>query len=173
MTWDWTEEHTAPEAWSIKDDGMADWAVRKIQDEVAERDRLVSLADQQIEELKQKRMDIITRCDRRTQYLTDHLHEYFKTVKTKETSTTKSYQLLSGKLVQRRQQPEYVRDDDTLTNWALTHAPDLVTVNPSVNWGELKKRTTISGETVVLVDTGEVISGVVAKSRDDIFEVKT
>jgi hypothetical protein len=40
-----------------------------------------------------------------------------------------------------------------------------------VNWADLKKQTTVDGETVVYTETGEVVPGVVAKAREDVFEV--
>ena len=44
-------EYELDESFSIKDDRLADWALRKIREEEAERDRLIRIAEEQIEEL--------------------------------------------------------------------------------------------------------------------------
>jgi S-DNA-T family DNA segregation ATPase FtsK/SpoIIIE len=71
----------------------------------------------------------------------------------------------------KQQQPEFVRDEKALVEWAEKSAPDFIKVAKSVNWADLKKSTTLDGETVVYAETGEVVPGVVAKAREDVFEV--
>jgi hypothetical protein len=55
--------------------------------------------------------------------------------------------------------------------WAKDNAPAYVQVKESVAWGELKKATETQGDKVIFKDTGEVVPGVVAKERPDVFEV--
>ncbi len=161
----------ADEAFVINNDSKADWAIRKIKDERTERDRLMALADEQIRELQEKKKKLAERCDARTGHLSALLRFYFDTVETATTKTQSSYKLLSGKLVLKKQQPEYQRDETALLDWAKTNTPGLVQVKESVAWGELKKLTSLDGEMVVLTETGEIVSGVVAVPRDDVFEV--
>ena len=162
----------ASDSFAIDNDRKADWAIRKIKTERAERDRLVALADEQIRELMEKKKELTERCETRTAHLGTLLRLYFDTVETTATKTQASYKLLSGKLVLKRQAPEYQRDETALLDWAKANAPDMVQTKESVTWGDLKKLTTLDGEKVVLAETGEIVSGVVAVPREDVFEVQ-
>ena len=161
-----------PERFIIDSDKKADWAIEKIKAERAEFDRLRKIALDCIAELNQRVKELQERTDRRTGNLEALLVEYFHTVTpTKTTKTQTQYELLSGKLVLKKQQPEYVLDEAALLDWAKANAPDMVQTKESVTWGELKKLTTLDGEKVVLAETGEIVSGVVAVPREDVFEV--
>ena len=157
--------------WEISNDQSADWAIGKVLEEYAERDRLIALADAKIAELNEAKRNIRERSEGRIAYLTSALQAYFQTVKTRDTKTMRKYQLITGTLVLKRQQPEYVLDEAALLDWAKANAPDMVQTKESVTWGELKKLTTLDGEKVVLAETGEIVSGVVAVPREDVFEV--
>ena len=160
------------QGFTIDSDNKADWAIEQILTAVAERDRLTRIANDRIAELNKQKADISEKTDRNTQFLTDKLFEYFQTVKPSSiTKTQTTFKLLSGKLVQKKQQPEYVRDEAAMIDWARASAPDYIKVEERLNWGDLKKQTTLDGEAVVLADTGEIIPGVVAKARPDVFEV--
>lgn len=159
------------EFFQIDNDSKADWAIEKIMAENAERDRLIKLADERIKELSDKKKELIDKAADKTSYLTALLRMYFDTIEPKATKTQATYKLLSGKLVLKHQQPEYVLDDALMVSWAKTAAPAYIKVKESINWAELKKLTVVNGETVVLADTGEVIPGAVAKERPDVFEV--
>ena len=139
--------------------------------ENAERDRLIKLADERIKELSDKKKELTDKAADKTSYLTALLRMYFDTIEPKATKTQATYKLLSGKLVLKHQQPEYVLDDAQMVSWAKAAAPAYVKVKESINWAELKKLTVVNGETVLLADTGEVVPGVVAKVREDVFEV--
>lgn len=161
-----------PERFVIDSDKKADWAIEKIKDERAEFERLRKIALDRIAELNQRVKELQERTDRRTGNLEALLVEYFQTVKpTKVTKTQAQYELLSGKLVMKHQQPEYRRDENALLDWAKANAPDMVQTKEIVTWGELKKLTTLDGEKVVLTETGEIVDGVVAVPREDVFEV--
>lgn len=165
------ETEEKPE-FQIDNDNTADWAIEKVMEAIAERDRLVRIADQRIQELEEQKRVLGERADRNTQYLTGKLFDYFQTVSPSSvTKTQTSYKLLTGKLVLKKQQPEYVRDDAAMLAWARKTAPSYIKVTESVAWGELKKVTSLDGKAVVLTDTGEVVQGVVAMERPDVFEV--
>lgn len=165
------QENQEPQQFIIDNDTKADWAVRTIQENVALRDRLTALADAQIKELQEKKMMFAERCQKNTQYLSDSLFVYFQGCKTQDTKTQSKYQLVSGTLLLKKQAPEYVRDEQVMIPWAEASAPSFIRIEKRINWGDLKKFTEVQGEAVVLKDTGEIIPGVVAKARDDVFEV--
>ena len=154
----------------ITDDLMADWAVEKINAARAERDRLVSLVQEKIEQLQEKRQLYIVNFEENTSYLRAKLMDYFMTVKTQDTKTMKKYKLVSGTLVLKKQQSVYERDEGALLAWAETTVPELVKVKKEVNWADLKKQADVSGDKLLL--DGEIIPGVTVVEREDVFEVQ-
>ena len=154
----------------ITNDLMADWAVEKINAARAERDRLVSLVQEKIEQLQEKRQLYMSNYEENTSYLRGKLMDYFLTVKTQNTKTMKKYKLVSGTMVLKRQQPLYERDEGALLAWAETTVPELVKVTKEVSWADLKKQTDISGDKLLL--DGEIIPGVTVVEREDVFEVQ-
>ena len=154
----------------ITDDVMADWAVEKINAARAERDRLLALVQEKMEQLEEKRKLYIVNFEESTSYLRAKLMDYFMTVKTQDTKTMKKYKLVSGTLVLKRQQPVYERDEGALLTWAETTAPELVKVKKEVSWADLKKQADVSGDKLLL--DGEIIPGVTVVEREDVFEVQ-
>ena len=154
----------------ITDDVMADWAVEKINAARAERDRLLALVQEKMEQLEEKRKLYIVNFEESTSYLRAKLMDYFMTVKTQDTKTMKKYKLVSGTLVLKRQQPVYERDESALLAWAETTAPELVKVKKEVSWADLKKQADVSGDKLLL--DGEIIPGVTVVEREDVFEVQ-
>jgi hypothetical protein len=162
-----------PEGFCVDDDKKADWAVETVLEAEAERDRLIALANAKIKEINDQKVLLAEKCANSTSYLRMLLRVYFDNVKpSTSTKTQETYKLLSGKLVLKRQAPEFIRDEKAMVDWAESSAPDYIKIIKSVNWADLKKATVVDGETVVFTETGEVIQGVVAKDREDVFEVK-
>ena len=154
----------------ITDDLLADWAVEKINAARAERDRLVSLVQEKMEQLEEKRKLYIVDFEDNTSYLRTKLMDYFMTVKTQDTKTMKKYKLVSGTLVLKKQQSVYERDEGALLAWAETTVPELVKVKKEVSWADLKKQADVSGDNLLL--DGEIIPGVTVVEREDVFEVQ-
>lgn len=169
---DLLDEYPAEAFRIIDNDSKANWAVKQILKDRADTNRLIALADEEINYLHDRRKALMERQESREGYLKALLMDYFERVEPSTTTKTQTtYKLLAGKLVKKRQQPEYQRDDAALLDWAKANAPDMVQTKESVTWGELKKLTTLDGEKVVLAETGEIVSGVVAVPREDVFEV--
>ena len=159
-------------AFEITNDSTADWAVEMVNAARAERDRLVSLADEKIKRLQEKKQLYFDNCESATSYLRGKLMEYFQTVKTQDTKTMKKYKLVSGTLILKHQQPEYIRDEPQMVEWAEREAPEYVRTIKTISWGDLKKNTQVVGDRVCLIDSGEVIPGVAVVEREDVFEVQ-
>lgn len=155
----------------VTDDRKADWAIEKVLEATAERDRITAIADARIKELQAQKQAIAEKCANATSFLTSKLYGYFQTVTPTETKTQKTYKLLSGKLVLKHREPEFVVNQCDATSWAAVSAPAFVKVEKTFTWGAYKKYTTVQGENVVSTETGEVIPGIVAKAREDVFEV--
>lgn len=140
----------------IDNDSKADWAVQQILEAQAERDRLQALCDEQIAALKDKRQELADKCEKETAWLRGSLMAYMETVKTKETKTQASYQLLSGKLVKKFAKPDFVHDDECLYAYAKQHEPAFIRVKESFDWAAFKKHLHIVDGVIVNAD-GEVV----------------
>ena len=158
-------------AFTIDSDKKADWAIGKIKEEQENTNRLRLIAMSKIAELQNKIKELDERTERRTGNLKALLMDYMRTVKpTKQTKTQTQYELLSGKLVWKKQQPLYERDEAALLTWAEQTIPELVKVKKEVNWADLKKQADVSGDKLLL--DGEIIPGVTVIEREDVFEVQ-
>ena len=158
-------------AFTIDSDKKADWAIGKIKEEQENTNRLRLIATSKIVELQSRIKELDERTERRTGNLKALLMDYMQTVKpTKQTKTQTQYELLSGKLVWKKQQPVYERDEGALLAWAETTAPELVKVKKEVSWADLKKQADVSGDKLLL--DGEIIPGVTVVEREDVFEVQ-
>ena len=158
-------------AFTIDSDKKADWAIGKIKEEQENTIRLRQIAISKIVELQNKIKELDERTERRTGNLKAMLMDYMQTVKpTKQTKTQTQYELLSGKLVWKKQQSLYERDEAALLAWAETTAPELVKVKKEVSWADLKKQVDVSGDKLLL--DGEIIPGVTVVEREDVFEVQ-
>ena len=158
-------------AFTIDSDKKADWAIGKIKEEQENTNRLRMIAMSKIAELQCRIKELDERTERRTGNLKALLMDYMQTVKpTKQTKTQTQYELLSGKLVWKKQQPLYERDETALLTWAEQTIPELVKVKKEVSWADLKKRADVSGDNLLL--DGEVIPGVTVIEREDVFEVQ-
>lgn len=124
----------------IDTDTKADWAVKVIQQEKAEVERLTKVIDEEIEMLKLKKQRIADGLDNKIGYLQGKLFEYFKIVQSKELKTCYKYKLPSGELVYNKETVKYERDDEKIIQWLTDHNHmDYIKVKPSVDWAELKK----------------------------------
>ena len=150
--------------WRIENDQQADWAIRKIREAMEDVERWKAFYAVKIAEIENQ-------VDRDTANLRAALEIYFNGQKHKVTKTQESYQLPSGKLVLKKQQPEFVRDEEKLLPWVKQNCPELVKVTESTNWAELKKRIAVNGSDAVTADA-EVIPGITVQERPDVFRVE-
>lgn len=148
----------------ITDDRCADWAIRKIADERSEYDRLKALADEQIAAINEKVAAARKRMENGTSYLTSCLADFFATVPHKETKTTEKYRLLSGTLT--------LLDETKLVPWLKANGyGELVKVEESTRWADLKKLLSYTGDIATLTETGEIVEGVTVYETPGIFTV--
>lgn len=124
----------------IDTDTKADWALKIIQKERQEVERLTKTIDEEIEMLKLKKQRIIDSLDNKIGFLQGKLFEYFNTVESRELKTCYKYKLPSGELVYNKETVKYERDDEKIIQWLTDHNHmDYIKVKPSVDWAELKK----------------------------------
>lgn len=155
------------ERWSIKDDKSAEWALKKIREAQEDTARWNTYYAAQMETIERQNADTVA-------YFTALLEAWFKTVPHKATKTQESYQLPSGKLVRKLQQPAYERDADALLKWAKTNLPEAIKVKEEASWTDIKNRIgkVMPDGSAVDKETGEIIDGVTVIERDPVFKVE-
>ena len=157
------------ERWTIQDDTAAEWALTKIRERNAERDRIVSTCQAMAREYEAKARDEQEKAQRDNSYLEFALREYFETVPHKATKTQESYRLPGGALKLKQQAPELERDDAVL----MEAYPEFVLTTRRLQWAELKKtRVEIAGEAAIDRETGEIIGAITVIPRDPEFIVE-
>lgn len=158
------------ESFKIENDKTADWAIAQIQEAEAERDRLVALAESQIDDLNNKIEELKTKCENDTKYLKGCLAMYFETVPSKETKTQKSYKLLSGTLVFKKPSQKINHDDEKLLEFL--DGTEFIKVKKSIDWAEYKKVLTISDSEVIDSETGEIVEACTVEDVPASFTIK-
>ena len=145
----------------ITDDRCADWAIR-----------LKALADEQIAAINEKVAAARKRMENGTSYLTSCLADFFATVPHKETKTTEKYRLLSGTLTFKKGTTKTKLDETKLVPWLKANGyGELVKVEESTRWADLKKLLSYTGDIATLTETGEIVEGVTVYETPGIFTV--
>lgn len=166
------EEEVKHEGFIVDNDLKADWCLDKIKEANSEYNRLEMVIKAKIEQLNTALKKAQEKRDSDVSFFTYKLREYFNTVKTKDTKTQRVYILPSGKLIEKQQQPEFVKDDEALLNWVKENTPEFVKIKESIDWAGLKKNIQINGEIAINKVTGEIIDGITVKEREPEFKVE-
>lgn len=149
----------------VDNDQKAEWCLQKIreaQNDKAAWKRFYEAQYQRVEEA----------ADATISQMSLMLQEYFDAVPHKINKASEVYQLPSGKLVSKKQEPEYSRTESEVINWLKANDMDeFVKIKESLDWAGLKEKVTVVGENVVTED-GEVVPGVKVTPREDIFKVE-
>lgn len=149
----------------IDTDAKAEWALQKIREARADRDRFVKWYTDKIKEIKEQ-------CDFNTMNLERMLKEYFDSVPHRETKTQSIYDLPSGKLFVKNQNPEYKHDDKTVIDWLKKNGGNqFIEVEESLKWGDLKKAGAVVGGKM-FDENGEEIPGIEVINKDPVFCVE-
>lgn len=158
-------ERVESDGFVIDTDAKAEWALKKIREARADRDKWVAWYTDKIAEIK-------AQTDFDTMNLENMLAEYFATVPHKVTKTQESYKLPGGKLVLKTQNPEYNRDDAKIIDWLKKNGQSqFIKVEEKLDWSGLKGATAVFDGHIVTED-GEIIDGVEVINRDAKFVVE-
>lgn len=158
------------ERFVINDDGKAEWALNKIIEEKAETQRMINVANSMIMKYQEKIEVYQNQFESKTAYLKEQLRQYFETVPHKITKTQETYKLPSGTLKLKKQNPEYIRDEEKLLEWVKANKISYVKTKESVNWAELKKELKFVDNKALTVD-GEIVDGITVSERPSVFEI--
>ena len=165
------------EVFEIKDDNEADWALGKIKEAYAERDRIVKIAEHKITVLEEHIRYLNEKAENETSFLRTALQKYFGEVPHKDAKTQESYKLLTGSLIMRKRKAEAARPEkeaegDVIEYLKRNNRGELVKVSESVAWAELKKRLTVVNDKIYMSDTGEEVDCLDVKITEPQFLLK-
>ncbi|SKB01148.1 Bacteriophage Mu Gam like protein [Caloramator quimbayensis] len=166
------EEEAKQEGFIVDNDLKADWCIEKIKEAHAEYNRYEMVIKAKIEQLNAALKKAQEKRDSEENFFKYKLYKYFKTVKTKDTKTQKVYSLPSGKLIEKMQQPEYIKDEEKLLEWAEKNCPENIKIKKSVDWAILKKNIEMINGLAINKNTGEVIEGITIQEREPKFIVE-
>ena len=171
------EEVQEREPFIVDNDMKAEWCLNKIRRIRAEQER-------EKEELKRQmrfyedQMELVDReADQDAAYFESSLKAYFESrkeegfTKTTKTGNQTSYKLPTGKLILKKQEPEYKHDDAILVPWLKQNAPQFIKIEEKASWKELKETVTVVNGGVATSE-GEMVPGVTATERPDKFMVE-
>jgi len=167
-------DYELDEGFSIKDDKLAEWALKKIAENNQEKERLISIAKAEIEELQAKIEELNTQYDNKNEFLKYHLLNYFNTVPHKSTKTQESYKLLSGSLVMKKPTIKIKKPDDNLLLDILSlvdHEGKYIELVKKPKWAEFKKTLAINGNQVV-DENGEILVNIETEDVPASFDIK-
>ena len=150
----------------VRSDIEAGWQLKRRKELIADRDELIAFYKDRIKAVEEDAAFKIGNIDRA-------LYAYFMTVPHKKTKTQESYQHPFGKLMLKKQAPEYKRDDKTVIDWLKQNQETVrfIKVKEELDWSSLKAETTVVGNSIVNAD-GETIPGVEVIEREDKFCVE-
>lgn len=149
----------------IEDDQTAEWALQQIKNAEEEKAKWKAF-------YAERKKAVDATCDLTIANMEALLQTYFASVPHKVTDTQENYQLPSGKLVFKKQAPEYDRNDSEVIEWLQNNGGGkFVKMVPVLDWAGLKKTLTVLGEDVA-DENGVVIPCIKAIRREDVFKVE-
>lgn len=155
----------ANERFRVEDDQTAEWCIKQIQQANAEKEKWKAFYDERYKRVCES-------CDLTIANMESLLQSYFESVPHKVSKTQESYALPSGKLVFKRQEVEYERDDNAVIEWLKqNNRPEFIKTKETLDWASMKRNITVMGETVA-DENGEIIPGIKATERPDLFKVE-
>lgn len=149
----------------VRSDIEAGWQLKQRKEIIADRDELIAFYEERINAVKKDAEFKLANIDRA-------LQAFFMSVPHKKTKTQEYYQHPFGKLMMKKQNPEFKRDDATVIEWLKKNKKEqFVKVKEELDWAGLKADTTVCGEAIV-TDDGEPIPGIKVIERDAKFCVE-
>ncbi len=160
------EEEEELQEVAVLDDASAEMLLARIREANAQYERMESWYAFQLQKAKEVR-------DRTVEWAERSLRGYFEMVPTKNSKTQKSYDLPGGKLVLKTQAPKFDTKDEELVPWLEANGmKDLVKVEKSADWSNLKKRLKLTPDgRAMATEDGEIVPGVKVEPRDPKFTV--
>lgn len=169
------EETQEREAFTVDNDMKAEWVLSKIRNVRAAHKREKDELTRQMQFYIDQMAVIDKQAEEEEAFFKSMLLPYFQSRVddgfAKATKTQVTCKLPTGKMVLKHLGPVYERDNAALLAWMKENRPELVKVEESPNWSELKKSISVSGGCVVTKD-GEIVPGVKVTEQEDRFDVE-
>ena len=150
------EPVSVPEYWVCDSDGKAKWVCEQIKKVNDNRDYMIAWYQEQIKKAKDA-------ADFERAKWESYLSAYFDTVPHKKAKASESYSFPGGKLILKRQEPEYKRDEKTAIEWLKENGgTEFVKAKEELAWKELKDACAgvVDGKVVLreeVTEDGEII----------------
>ena len=149
----------------VRTDLEAGWQMERRKKIIADRDELIAFYEDRIKAATED-------ADYKLGFIDRALLAFFETVPHKSTKTQDYYKLPAGKLMMKRQNPEYKRDDAITIEWLKNNGgANYVKTVESLDWANLKADATIVGNSIATAD-GEIIPGIEVVEREPKFTVE-
>ena len=143
----------------------AKWQIERRKKLISDRDELIAYYKQQIEDVKAD-------AEFKLGFIDRALLAFFNSKPHQKTKTTEYIKLPNGKLVLKKQDPEFKRDEAKVIEWLKkNNGTAYIKVTESLDWANLKKDTSVLKDKIVTVD-GEIVPGVEVVERDAKFAVE-
>jgi hypothetical protein len=169
------EEQPQRERFVVDNDLKAEWVLKKIRDIRANKQREKDELARQMQFYVDQMAAVDKRADEEEAFFKSMLLPYFNSRVddgfAKATKTQVACKLPTGKMVLKHKNPIFDRDNAVLLPWLKANRPELVKVEESPNWAELKKAVKVVGDGVVTAD-GEMVPGVKVTEQEDDFDVE-
>ncbi|MCC5911418.1 MAG: host-nuclease inhibitor Gam family protein [Clostridiaceae bacterium] len=160
------------ERFTIQTKEEATWALRKLKVLQEGMEEVNHLAAMEIERIEGWRRNENQKKEDSMNFFKGLLEEFLRKENGKDPKV-KSIKLPYGTFRLKKQQPQYIRDEEELINWAEGEGYfDYIKIKKALNWSALKKDlVTIEGKAIVK-DTGEALKAIEIKYPQDKFEVE-
>lgn len=161
-----TSEEDSSQPFRIQNLDQANWAVRKIARIEMKRRQCRELVEAETNRLKSWLEAREQEASRERSFFESLLRSYLEEQRQSDVRL-KSIKLPAGSVGLRKQQPEFIRDNERLLAWLKANHPELIKVQESPDWAGLKEASLVQGGTLADPETGEVVDGVKVVERPE------
>lgn len=165
---EYTEEE-AKERFKIKSLEAASWAFRKIKALNQDIEATKALAKAEYDRIKEWEIKATKDTENSIKFFEFLLTEYY--LDNKEIYPKFKVSTPYGKVSSRKQQPEWLYDNEKAIKWLLEHDENLVRVKYEPDKANIKKAFKIVGDNVVSED-GEIVEGITILERPEAVVIK-
>lgn len=162
--------------WRIENDLIADWAIEKIKRFRAELERKRQLAEEKKRQIDMWYKSEQKKIERDIKFFEQKLYEYYMSLDPKQLRKGKvqtKYELMSGTLKLKKQNPDIEREKETLLAWLEENGlTEYIKIVKEPDWAKLRKKVKITDDKAVYPETGEIIPGIKVNPRPDKFIVE-
>ncbi|MBP1971627.1 putative RNA-binding protein with RPS1 domain [Virgibacillus natechei] len=167
------QEQVENEAFTIKDDNAANWALRKIKQHQQQKEANNKLAVEEIEKLEAWNKSENDKAQQSIDYF-QGLLSYYALSKREADPKWKSQKLPNGRIRFKKQQPKYVYNDESLMmSLKALGRHDLITVKETPSKSDVKKSFVEQNGRLIDTETGALLDGVTVVDQEEKFEVAT